>query len=135
MEVDQAKLPVRESVEGHKFVSDEILDAADEPLGRGALPWYAILRIPLGQLFLIGSLFLSVAGVYATSHNNSQEVERIKETAESKESAQAESKLIIQKLEAMEKQREQDRSDFLDRLDRIEDRLDERFETTRKGRR
>jgi hypothetical protein len=125
MATTEPRLPTRESEGERTFVAPEILEDEAKMTLR-ELPWYAVFRIPIGQLIAIGTILISIAGVYAKVSEHERVIAEVRSASQTKEAASSDAKLILQKLETMDAQRKEDRKDLLDRLDRLEDRLDER---------
>lgn len=77
----------------------------------GSLPWYSILRINPSQLWMLGLVFVLMTGVYFKVQAHETEIANVKATAQTKEAATADLKLI------------------LDRIDALKDHVDTKFDT------
>ncbi len=88
----------------------------------GELPWYSLFRVPLSQLVLLGTILISLTGMYFKVQLHAEEIAALKATSQTKEAAEANAKQIMQKLD-----------DLKERLDRIEDRQQQMLDWNRRN--
>jgi hypothetical protein len=73
------------------------------PAGNGELPWYSIFRVKLSQLVTLGTILVSLTVAYYKVQAHELEITTIKATAQTKDAAASDQKLILQRLDDLEK--------------------------------
>jgi len=76
----------------------------------GELPWYSLFRVPLTQLIALGTILITLTGMYFKVQTHGEEIAALKATSQTKDAAKADQDNLNSKLD-----------DLKERLRRIED--------------